>query len=234
MVKRTFHATLVVIACAFVASCTTRTGGVFSRTHNVEAAHLVGPAAWHAGNERSCLASGRVRETPFIISRASIGRPTGCGAERPFVVKAALGGQVGMRPAATLRCPMIDPIEQWLYQVVQPAARQQFGQNVVELKVLASYACRSRNSKRGAKLSEHGRANAIDIAEFILSDGSRVTVKNGWNWGSRGARFLRLVHRGACRHFSTVLGPNADKYHHDHFHFDLARHGRTGTYRVCR
>ncbi len=234
MVKLTIRAVLVLSACALVASCSTRQSSVFSRKHNVEAAHLVGPAAWHAGNERSCLASGRVRETPFVVARSRIGRPSGCGAERPYIVKAALGGQVDMRPAATLRCPMIDPVEQWLYRVVQPAAREQFGQNVVELKVYASYSCRSRNSKRGAKLSEHGRANAIDIAEFVLSDGSRVAVKGGWSWSNRGARFLRKVHRGACKYFSTVLGPDADKYHHDHFHFDLARHGRSGTYRVCR
>lgn len=234
MVKRTLKAVLVIVACAMVASCTTRSANVFSRSHNVEAAHLVGPAAWHAGNERSCLASGRIRETPYIFQRASIGRPTGCGAERPFIVKAALGGRVGMRPAATLRCPMIEPIDRWLHQVVQPAARQRFGQRVVELKIVASYACRSRNSRRGAKLSEHGRANAIDIAAFVLADGTRVTVKNGWSWGSRDARFLRTVHRGACQYFSTVLGPNADRFHHDHFHFDLARHGRTGNYRVCR
>ncbi len=234
MVKRTINAVLVIVSCALVASCSTGHTGVFSRSHNVEAAHLVGPAAWHAGNERSCLASGRVRETRFIHSRTSLGRPTGCGAERPFVVKAALSGRIGMRPAATLRCPMIDPIDHWLRNVVQPAAQRQYGRGVVEIKVLASYACRSRNSKRGAKLSEHGRANAIDISEFVLSDGSRVTVKNGWSFGSRDARFLRTVHQGACKYFTTVLGPNADRYHHNHFHLDLARHGRNGTYRVCR
>jgi len=42
------------------------------------------------------------------------------------------------------------------------------------------------------------------------------------------------VHRGACDSFTTVLGPHADIYHRDHFHMDLARHGRDGTYRVCK
>jgi hypothetical protein len=31
-----------------------------------------------------------------------------------------------------------------------------------------------------------------------------------------------------------VLGPNADRYHQDHLHFDLASHGNRGTYRVCK
>jgi hypothetical protein len=39
---------------------------------------------------------------------------------------------------------------------------------------------------------------------------------------------------GACRHFSTVLGPGADMFHYDHFHMDLARHDARGTRRVCR
>ena len=204
------------------------------RSNNPEAAHLVGPVGWHAGNEKRCLASGYIQESPFIQARSSLGRPSGCGARRPFVMKAALRGQVALSPAATLRCPMIGPFEYWLYDVVQPAARQHLGQEVVSIKVLASYSCRSRNSKRGAKLSEHGRANALDLSVFQLADGRTVSVRRGWR-GERGeAAFLRAVHRGACRYFTTVLGPNADRFHRDHFHLDLARHGPSGTGRVCR
>jgi len=39
------------------------------------------------------------------------------------------------------------------------------------------------------------------------------------------------MHRAACGPFGTVLGPNADRFHQDHFHFDTARH-RSGPY--CR
>ena len=139
-----------------------------------------------------------------------------------------------MRPAATLRCPMIPAVDHWVQAVVEPAARYHFGQPVRELKVAASYGCRPINHMPGAKLSEHGHANAIDISEFHLAGGSVVSVKRGW-WGDARERgFLRAVHRGACDTFTTVLGPLADRHHHDHFHFDLARHGRTGTHRVCR
>jgi len=224
-----------VLAAALVLSgCSTGGRGFFPRSNTVEAAHLVGPVAWHASNERQCLSSGLVRETPYIQSAPSIGRTTGCGAVRPFVVRAAMRGQVAFRPSATLRCPMITPLERWLHGTVQPAAARYLGRRVTELKVIASYSCRSRNGRRGAKLSEHGRANAIDISAFELDDGRRVTVKRGWRSSSAEADFLRAIHRGACRHFSTVLGPNADRHHHDHFHFDLARHGRSGRHSVCR
>lgn len=129
---------------------------------------------------------------------------------------------------------MIPAVDHWVRSVVEPAARLHFGAPLRELKVAASYGCRPINHKRGAKLSEHGHANAIDISEFRLADGRRVIVKVGW-WGdSRERAFLRAVHRGACDTFTTVLGPLADRHHRDHFHFDLARHGRTGAYRVCR
>jgi hypothetical protein len=36
------------------------------------------------------------------------------------------------------------------------------------------------------------------------------------------AQFLRRLHKGACSMFGTVLGPEANDLHRDHFHFDLA------------
>jgi hypothetical protein len=43
------------------------------------------------------------------------------------------------------------------------------------------------------------------------------------------AQFLRQLHKGACRVFGTVLGPEANEAHRDHFHFDLA-HRRHNAY----
>ncbi len=189
---------------------------------------------WRAQTENACLASGAVHESRFVRSRSSLGGPSMCGARRPFMMSGALGGRVLMTPAATLRCPMIPHVERWVSSSVIPAARYHLGSPVVKMRVAASYACRPINHKNGAKLSEHGRANALDISSFTLADGRTITVKDGWR-GARGERaFLRAVHRGACNEFSTVLGPRADRFHHDHFHMDLARHGRRGTYRVCR
>ncbi len=35
------------------------------------------------------------------------------------------------------------------------------------------------------------------------------------------AQFLRRLHQGACTYFGTVLGPEANEAHREHFHFDL-------------
>ncbi|MBL8564943.1 MAG: extensin family protein [Hyphomicrobiaceae bacterium] len=189
---------------------------------------------WRAIDERQCLNSGVVRESRFVQTRSMLGGPSACGAEHPFEMSGTGGGHVILQPAAVLRCPMIPAVDRWVHDVVEPAARYHFGVPLERLQVAASYSCRPINHKWGAKLSEHGLANAIDISAFQLADGRKITVKGGW-WGdARESAFLRAVHRGACDTFSTVLGPLADSYHRDHFHLDLARHGRDGTYRVCK
>ena len=40
---------------------------------------------------------------------------------------------------------------------------------------------------------------------------------------------LKKMHKIACGPFGTVLGPNANRFHRDHFHFDTARY-RSGSY----
>jgi hypothetical protein len=189
---------------------------------------------WRADEERQCLASGFVRSNPFLVERASLGGPEPCGALKPFEMSAVADGYVHLKPAAMLRCPMVPAVERWVRETVRPAARYHFGRDLVELRVAASYSCRAINHVHGGRLSEHGHANAIDIGSFLLSDGNVVTVKGGWRGEEREQAFLRAVHDGACREFSTVLGPEADRMHHDHFHLDLARHGRDGSKRVCK
>lgn len=189
---------------------------------------------WRADEERACLASHIVSDNRFVQQRSALGGPSVCGALRPLEMSAAAAGRVGMRPAATLRCPMVPAVEHWVQTVVEPAARHHLGTSVVEFKVAASYACRPMNHQSGAKLSEHGFANALDVAEFRLADGRSVAVKSGWNGGADERAFLRAVHAGACQTFTTVLGPNADAFHRDHFHMDLARHGKNGDIRICK
>lgn len=189
---------------------------------------------WREEEENACLVAGVVQETPFIRTRSALGGPSYCGAARPFEMSAAAGGRIQLSPPAMLRCPMVPQVDRWLSAVVDQAAIRYFGQPVAEVKVAASYSCRPMNSVSGAKLSEHGRANALDVSAFILADGSRVSVKEGWRGSDRERAFLRTVHDAACIEFTTVLGPDHDAAHRDHLHLDLARHGRDGLSRICK
>lgn len=186
---------------------------------------------WREDEERACLASGYVQHVPYLQTRASLGGPSVCGALQPFEMAAAAGGRVSLKPAAMLRCPMIPAVDRWVQLTVEPAAKRYFGIPVVEVQIAASYGCRPMNNQWGARLSEHGHANALDVSAFVLADGRSIEVSSGW-WGDAQERaFLRAAHHGACNVFTTVLGPDYDRLHRDHFHLDLARR-RNGP--VCK
>ena len=134
-------------------------------------------------------------------------------------------------PTATLACPLVSRLDQWMASAVQPAAQRWFGQQVVELKQSSAYSCRGMTGNPRARISEHAFGNALDIAAFTLADGRRVTVKNGWHGTPEEQGFLRDVHAAACEHFSTVLAPGSNRFHYDHIHVDLMR--RASGRRIC-
>jgi hypothetical protein len=156
----------------------------------------------------------------------------GNGCEVPNAWRVQSLGSISFSNAATMNCGMAYPLKRWLEHEVQPAAQRSFGESVVSIDVAASYACRARNNTRGAKMSEHGFGNAIDIAAFTLESGRRVSVLDGWHGGRDERRFLRGVHDAACGPFRTVLGPESDRHHRDHFHLDLQNRRNGSTY--CR
>jgi hypothetical protein len=141
-------------------------------------------------------------------------------------------GQVSMKPAATLACPIVSALDRWLADSVQPAAMRWFGVRVVEIKQISAYSCRGMNGNPHAHISEHAFGNALDIAAFTLADGRRVTVKGGWRGVPEEQGFLRDVQASACQQFNTVLAPGSNSHHEDHIHVDLMRRasGRT----ICR
>ena len=188
---------------------------------------------WRAQAEEACLAAKLVQPSAYMSRAAEIDGPGVCGITYPFKASALASGSVGLTNRLTLACPIIPEIDAWLNGTVQPAAEMYFGTTVSDLRA-GSYSCRSRNNQRGAKLSEHSFGNAVDVMGFRLADGREVTIKAGWRGGRDEQDFLREVFVGACNRFSTVLGPGADMFHHDHFHLDLARHNPRGDRRVCK
>lgn len=124
----------------------------------------------------------------------------------------------------TMTCPLARAFARWVQDDVQPAAQAAFGQPVRRIESMGTYTCRPVNGRSGARISEHGFANAVDVAAFVLGDGRRITVAGDWRGGDeRAQRFLRDVHRAGCRRFAVGLGPDADRFHQDHLHFDLGR-----------
>jgi hypothetical protein len=135
------------------------------------------------------------------------------------------GGPVEVRPAATLACPIVSALDRWIAASVQPAALHWFREPVVEIKQISAYSCRGMNGNPNAHVSEHAFGNALDIAEFTLADGHRISVQYGWRGAPEEQGFLHDVQLAACEQFTTVLAPGANVYHYNHIHVDLMRHG---------
>jgi hypothetical protein len=245
-----------------------------------------------------------------------------CGTPAPVLLRAV--GQdpkVKIEPPATLSCPMADTLGEWLRNTVQPEAMKLFGSYVVKIQNASSYVCRNRYNGTNTLLSEHALANAFDVSQFVLANGTRITVLEHWprvattspvaqQSGDREgvvaaakeepqpvaelartsksnpfrldgsasaspaepatepaldpnpfddhealappakpesgadtaepesgakppeaagpeadakAKFVTYLHEDACRHFGTVLGPNANAAHKDHFHLDMKK-----------
>lgn len=137
-----------------------------------------------------------------------------------------------------IACPVAAALAKWEWDVVQPAAEQQFGTRVASIEHFGSYSCRRIYGRDAGNWSEHSTADAVDIAGFRLANGRRVTVARDWNRGEsetarQDAAFLREVRDGACRLFATVLSPDYNAAHRDHFHLDQANRG-AARWRACR
>ena len=132
-----------------------------------------------------------------------------------------------MKPAAILRCTMATAIADWIRTDIAPLARK-LGSTISDLDNFDSFECRGRNRVAGAQLSEHGRANALDVRAFKLANGRSISLTD-----RTVPRELReSVLHSVCARFSTVLGPGSDWYHEDHIHLDLME--RRNNYRICQ
>lgn len=157
-----------------------------------------------------------------------------CGYDDAVRLTAGGARQIGLRPQGLgISCGVAASLAVWEWEVIQPAAQARFGARVVAIDHFGSYACRRLYGRDTGSWSEHASANAVDIAGFRLSDGTRITVARDWASGGAKAAFLHDVRDGACRLFATTLSPDYNAAHHDHLHLDQARRGSMG-WRACR
>ncbi len=158
------------------------------------------------------------------VRRAADHLPPLAGRRERAPMVTASAGPVEVQPPATLACPIVSALDQWISSAVQPAALHWFRQPVVEIKQISAYSCRGMNGDPNAHISEHAFGNALDVAEFDLADGHKISVQYGWHGTPEEQGFLHDVQSAACDEFTTVLAPGANVYHYNHIHVDLMRH----------
>jgi len=117
-------------------------------------------------------------------------------------------------------CPTANSFAGWARFGVDRAARHMLGSELIRIETMGSYSC--RNIAGSSRRSAHSTAEAIDVSGFVLADGRRINISSHWSEGSAEEReFLRVVMRSACKRFGTVLGPEYNGAHSDHFHLEL-------------
>jgi hypothetical protein len=173
----------------------------------------------------------RLREFAVIKQLPDINRPGGCQATDVVQLEAIIlpdERKVAVEPAPTFRCEMAAALTDWIRDEIAPVVAEKLGSPLRAVENFDSFSCRGRNNVSGAQLSEHGKANALDIRSFKLVNGT-VAQPTDPNVAKE---FRDGMRKGACDRFRTVLGPGSDGYHEDHIHVDLAQ--RRNDYRLCQ
>ena len=173
--------------------------------------------------DRGLAATAEIESLPRLIG------PGACGGPDMVALKAvqlADHTRIEIKPAPVLRCPMAERLAAWLRDDAAPGLKAS-GAQLAAVDTYDDYECRARNRVAGAKLSEHGKGNAVDVRALTLADGRVMLLTDP----AVDAHLREQLRDAACRDFTTVLGPGADPYHGSHIHLDLAE--RHNGYRIC-
>jgi hypothetical protein len=135
--------------------------------------------------------------------------------------------QVMVKPAPVIRCSMAESLSLWIRDEAVPRIAKT-GATLRIVDTYDDYNCRGRNRIIGARMSEHGRGNAVDIRSFTFADSKVMFLTD-----MHAPKDLRVgLRESVCSRFMTVLGPGSDGYHEEHIHLDLAE--RNNNYRICQ
>jgi hypothetical protein len=172
----------------------------------------------------------RLGKVAVFRQLAALIAPGECGAQDAVLLESVIlldQSKVAIAPPATLRCSMAEAVAQWIREDVAPAAAK-LGAPPRELENMGSYECRGRNRVSGATLSEHGRADALDVRGFKLANKETVVLADP----KVSKAFRDAIRASACARFSTVLGPGSDAEHAEHVHLDLIQ--RRNNFKMCQ
>ncbi len=169
---------------------------------------------------RQCLGKLNATGARFVAKADGYGGK-GCSTKNTVSLNAMRGdrSQFEVTNLGTISCPVANTFAAWSRFGVDRAARQILGSPIERIETMGSYSC--RNVAGTGRRSAHSTADAVDVAAFVLKDGRRISLSNGWKSSDpREREFLRTVHKSACKRFGTVLGPDYNSAHRDHFHLE--------------
>jgi hypothetical protein len=158
-----------------------------------------------------------------------------CGIQSPLSLDAvsANGRSIPLNASVITDCGMATALPAWIEELDSYVFAHD-KTRIAEINVSTNYACRNVDNAKTGNLSFHAFADALDIMGFKLKDGRTISISPGFNGTpEQGRDVLHFARDAACTHFMTVLGPDADSFHQDNMHLDLACHGKMCTARLC-
>lgn len=172
----------------------------------------------------------RLAPMAVFAPKPTLAGPGACGGDDLVEIEAVRlngGGRIAILPRPVLRCAMAESFAAWLRDEVAPRLKP-FKSPLRAVETADGYDCRSRNGAAGAKVSEHGKGNAVDVRAFVLGDGRKVVPTDV----TEPKELREALRDSACERFTTVLGPGSDAAHELHIHLDGLV--RTAGYRICQ
>lgn len=104
-----------------------------------------------------------------------------CGAHAPVrLISIGKSPEVTISPPAVVSCDMVASLHKWVTKDLQPLAKRHLGAEIIKIEAMSDYSCRMAYGRVGNKLSEHGKANALDIGGFMTRKGKTAHLLTGW------------------------------------------------------
>ena len=187
-----------------------------------------------APEEAACMSQLQKAGAQFEAAAAPADGPN-CRVASPVTLQSVetSAGRITLPERPLLNCAFALQLSLWLADAAAPGVAAREKRRLAKVATGPGYDCRGRNGDIGAKLSEHAAGNAVDITTLTLDDGKTIQIADAGSESTASYQMLRGLRTTACGYFSTVLGPGANAAHASHFHFDLGRHGKSASYRIC-
>ncbi|MBU2583273.1 MAG: extensin family protein [Alphaproteobacteria bacterium] len=104
-----------------------------------------------------------------------------CGDPAPVkLVSVGSRPKVAFDPPVVVNCDMVQSLHDWIVKDLQVLARRHLKSPIAAVDTMSSYSCRNAYGRKDTKLSQHARANAIDIRGFRTAKDRKTRLLAHW------------------------------------------------------
>lgn len=130
-----------------------------------------------------------LKQIPAVVIEEEPIKEGSCGDPAPVqLISIGRKPEVVFSPPAIVNCEMVQALHTWISTGLQPLARRHLGGPIIKIEKMSDYSCRNAYGRAKGRLSEHGRANALDISGFTTAKGDTAMLLADWGLTQRDIR----------------------------------------------